>query len=129
MILVDTSVWIEVFRKTDPLPIEAIVDFDAVVTCLPVIQEVLQGFGKESAYRVARDAMLSFPMASDPLTLPLFESAVDLYRTARRRGITIRSSVDCLIAAIALEHDLEVLHRDRDYAQLATVSRLRQREP
>jgi hypothetical protein len=39
----------------------------------------------------------------------------------------VRSSVDCLIAACAIRHDLEVLHRDRDYAALATVSSLRAR--
>ena len=75
-----------------------------------------------------REAMLSFPRVDDPLHYAVFEEAVDLYRTARRRGITVRSSIDCLIAASALRHDLEVLHRDRDYAALASVSRLRQRE-
>jgi predicted nucleic acid-binding protein len=50
-----------------------------------------------------------------------------LYRAARRRGITARSSVDCLIAACALRHDLEILHRDRDFAMLARVSGLRHR--
>ena len=44
MILVDTSVWIEVFRARRPLDLEAILDFDDVATCLPIVQEVLQGF-------------------------------------------------------------------------------------
>ncbi|MDQ3034681.1 MAG: PIN domain-containing protein [Myxococcota bacterium] len=127
MVLVDTSVWIEVFRKTEPLDLEAHVDFDAIVTCLPIVQEVLQGFRDEGAYRLAREAMLGLPLADGPLEWQVFDAAVDLYRTARRRGITVRSSIDCLIAATALRHDLEVLHRDRDYALLARVSRLRQR--
>ncbi len=58
MILVDTSVWIEVFRARSPLDLEASVDLDNVVTCLPIVQEILQGFRKEDAYRRARDAML-----------------------------------------------------------------------
>lgn len=127
MVLVDTSVWIEVFRKTDPLDLEAHVDFDAVVTCLPIVQEVLQGFRDERAFRLAREAMLSLPIADDPVERRVFEEAVDLYRTARRRGITVRSSIDCLIAATALRHDLEILHRDRDYGLLGQVSRLRHR--
>jgi predicted nucleic acid-binding protein len=53
--------------------------------------------------------------------------AVDLHRAARRRGLTVRSSVDCLIAAYAPRHDLEFLHRDRDYQALAQLSRLRER--
>jgi predicted nucleic acid-binding protein len=52
---------------------------------------------------------------------------VDLYRLCRGRGLTVRSSVDCLIAASAARHDLEVLHRDRDYALIARVAPLRQR--
>lgn len=129
MVLIDTSVWIEVFRRRSPLDLEAVVEFDAVVTCLPVVQEVLQGFREESAYRTAREALLSFPVLDSPLELEVLQEAVSLYRTARGRGITVRSSVDCLIAASALRHDCEVLHRDRDYPALARVSRLRERSP
>jgi hypothetical protein len=129
VILVDTSVWIEVFRARRPLDIETIVDFDDVATCLPVIQEVLQGFRDEAAYRRARESMLSLPIVESPLAEDVFVQAVDLYRSARRAGVTVRSSVDCLIAACAIRHDLEVLHRDRDYAGLSSVSALRQRSP
>lgn len=128
MVLVDTSIWIDVFRRNRPLDLESIVDLEEVVTCLPVIQEVLQGFRDEAAYRIAREGFLSLPIVESPLSLPVLETAVDLYRTARRAGHTVRSSVDCLIAACALRNDLEVLHRDRDYAALARVSRLKQRE-
>lgn len=127
MILVDTSVWVETFRRRDPLQLEALVDFDEVVTCLPVIQEVLKGFCEERAFRTARDAMLSLPVVESPLGLRVIEEAVELYRAARRRGLAIRSSIDCLIAACALRNDLTVLHRDRDFPLLARVSALRQR--
>jgi predicted nucleic acid-binding protein len=62
-----------------------------------------------------------------PVDADLFESAVDLYRAARRTGLTIRSSVDCLIAASAIRHGLQVIHRDRDYTALAKVAALQQR--
>jgi len=127
VILVDTSIWIASFRSRDPLPLESVLAFDDVVTCLPVIQEVLQGFDGERAYRIAREAMLALPIVESPLGESVFTEAVALYRAARRSGRTVRSSVDCLIAACALRHDLEVLHRDRDYAALAAVSPLRQR--
>jgi len=129
VILVDTSVWIDVFRARRPLDLEAVVDFDEIVTCLPVIQEVLQGFRAEGAYRRARDAMCALPCVESPLGEGVFLEAVDLYRRARRVGLTVRSSVDCLIAACAMRHDLEVLHRDRDYPALAGVSVLRHRTP
>lgn len=129
MILVDSSVWIEVFRAQRPLDLDEVLDFDDVVTCLPVVQEVLQGFRDEQAYRRAREAMRSLPIVESPLAQVVFEEAVDLYRGARRAGLTVRSSVDCLIAACAIRHDLEVLHRNRDYTALAEVSALRQRVP
>lgn len=96
---------------------------------MPVIQEVLQGFRDERAYRLARESMLSFPIVDSPLRTEVFLQAVELYRTARRAGRTVRSSIDCLIAASALRHDLTVLHVDRDYEGLAQVSALRQERP
>jgi predicted nucleic acid-binding protein len=129
VILVDTSIWIEVFRARRPLDLEALLDFDDVATCLPVIQEVLQGFADESAFRRACEAMFSLPIVESPLHEEVVVHAVDLYRSARRAGRTVHSSVDCLIAACAVRHDLEVLHRDRDFGALAEISPLRQRTP
>lgn len=128
MTLVDTSLWIETFRRARPLDLEALVAFDDVVTCLPVVQEVLQGFADERAYRIAREAMLALPIVESPLSQDVVVEAVGLYRAARRHGYTVRSSIDCIIAACALRHDLEVLHRDRDFSALARVSPLRERQ-
>lgn len=128
MVLVDTSAWIEVFRKPSRLVIESVVDFDDIVTCLPVVQEVLQGFTDEAAFRTARRAMLALPIVESPLRVAVVEEAVDLYRRARRAGLTIRSGADCLIAACAIRHDLTVLHADRDYPALARVSTLQHRQ-
>jgi predicted nucleic acid-binding protein len=103
------------------------VPFDDVVTCLPVVQEVLQGFRDEGAYRLAHESMLALPIVESPMPIALFEDAIGLFRAARRQGMTVRSSVDCLIAACAIRHDLEVLHRDRDFPKIARVSALRER--
>ena len=127
MVLVDTSVWVEFFRRPSRIDLPTVVDLDEVVTCLPVVQEVLQGFREEPAFALARDAMLALPLVEAPLRQELFEEAVSLYRRARAAGFTVRSSVDCLIAACALRHGLTVLHRDRDFGFLARVSALRVR--
>jgi predicted nucleic acid-binding protein len=127
VVLVDTSVWIEIFRKTSKLQLENWVDFDDIVTCLPVIQEVLQGFDSEPAFMRARESMLALPIVESPLRVDVYVQAVDLYRTARRSGFTIRSGVDCLIGACAIRHQLEVLHRDRDFDSIAKISPLRER--
>jgi predicted nucleic acid-binding protein len=126
--LVDTSVWIEVFRRPSKIDLQNVAEFDELVTCLPVVQEVLQGFRDEPAFRMARESFEAMPTVESPLRAGVFDDAVDLYRVARRAGISVRSSVDCLIAACALRHDLVVLHRDRDYGALARISALQARE-
>lgn len=125
MVLVDTSAWIAVFRRKSPLRLDAVADLDEIVVCLPVLQEVLQGFRDERAYQIARDALLAFPIVESPLRLAVFEEAATLYRLARRTGRTVRSGVDCLIAACAIRHDLEVLHLYRDCDALAQIAPLR----
>jgi predicted nucleic acid-binding protein len=129
VLLVDTSAWIEVFRKPARIEIGQLGDLDEIVTCLPVIQEVLQGFTDETAFRTAREAMWSFPIVESPLGASVVEEAVGLYRTARRAGFTVRSGVDCLIAACALRHALTVVHVDRDFDLIARVAPLQQRGP
>jgi len=127
VLLVDTSAWIDVFRKPARLTLDDLGGLDEVVTCLPIVQEVLQGFRDEAAFRVAREAMLALPCVESPLPQERFEEAADLYRAARRAGFTVRSGVDCLIAACAIRHGLTVVHRDRDYPVLARVSPLAER--
>jgi len=90
MTLLDTSVWIQVFRQRNPLDLEAVVPFEEVVVCLPVIQEILQGFRDEQAFRVARDSLLAMPCVESPLDQDVFLEATDLYRRARRAGLTVR---------------------------------------
>ncbi len=124
MVIVDTSVWVEVFRKPSRFRLESAVELDEVVTCPPVIQEVLQGFRDARAYAVARDAMLALPRVESPLAVEVFVDAANLYRGARRSGLTVRSGVDCLVAACAIRNGLTVLHRDRDFDALARVSGL-----
>jgi len=124
VVLVDSSVWIEFLRRGSHLDLESVVSLDDVVTCLPVVQEVLQGIAAEREYRVARDALLSLPIVENPLSVGVFEEAVALYRVARRSGRGVRSGVDCLIAACAIRHHLDVLHHDRDFEALAGVSSL-----
>ncbi len=128
MYLVDTSVWIEVFRRPARFDLESVVDLEEVVTCLPVLQEVLQGFRDDRAFRVARDALQALQMVEAPLGMAVFEQAVDLYRLARRAGATVRSSVDCLIAVCAVRNDLTLLHHNRDFDKLARVAPLRSRD-
>jgi predicted nucleic acid-binding protein len=127
MILVDTSAWIEVLRgRAGQRYVEAVTG-DEVVTCLPVMQEVLQGIDDDRAFHVAVAAFADIPILENPLTRSVFDEAVQLYRDARRAAITVRSSVDCLIAVCALRSDATVLHADRDFTHLARITGLKVR--
>ena len=123
MILVDTSIWIELLAGK-PRHVIREEDLLRFVTCGPVVQEVLQGLRPGLQSDAFRAAFLAIPVLSDPVPLGLFIAAAEIYRQGRRRGITIRSSADCLIAAIAIEHGIPVWHRDRDFSAIARYTAL-----
>src|SRR5688572_7429117 len=81
--------WIEVLRgRAGDRYAHAVAD-DKVVTCLPVMQEVLQGIDDDRAFHVAMAAFADIPVLEDPLTRSVFDEAVRLYRDARRAAITV----------------------------------------
>ncbi len=124
MILVDTSIWIDMLNGKTGRSIseEQLFNF---VTCGPVTQEVLQGLRRTPRADAFRYAFLAFPVLSDPLPRALFIAASDIYRLGREKGRTIRASADCLIAAIAIENRVPVWHKDRDFDAIATFTSLR----
>ena len=124
MILVDTSIWIDLLINPRRIA-QTGVDTEEFVICAPVAQEVLQGFADESLFATFRERLLSFACLSDPLPLSVFVRAGEIYRDGRRKGFTIRSTVDCLIAAIAIDNDVPVWHRDRDFTAIARYTPLK----
>jgi hypothetical protein len=124
VILVDTSIWIEMLNGRMGLHLdpEQLLRF---AVCGPVVQEILQGLRPCAASAKVRDALQVMPSLSDPLPMELFLDAAEIYREGRRRGVTIRSSNDCLIAAIAIVNGVPVWHKDRDYTQIARYTSLR----
>jgi predicted nucleic acid-binding protein len=124
VILVDTSVWISLLKQNT----RAWRDTDRVltfVTCGPIIQELFQGLREGLAASALRSDILAIPRVSDPVTANTFLEAAEIYRHGRQRGYTIRSSADCLIAAIAIQNNVPVWHRDRDYSAIAKFTSLR----
>lgn len=126
MILVDTSVWIDYFRDSETPQAHrlraALGEYSPLYTCGLVITEVLQGIRAQAEYNLVSQSLQALFYL--PLTRRTYLAAADIYRRARERGRTPRSSIDCLIAACAIENGLPVLHRDRDYDVLASVSEL-----
>lgn len=123
MILVDTSIWIDVFNHKSPVSIP-ILYYPLLCTCGPIVQEVLQGISSPHEHRIVKDGLLSLSMVANPLPIDIFIEASELFSFGRKRGLTIRSSVDCLIAVIAIRNNLTLLHHDRDFKAIATFTNL-----
>src|SRR5438876_961163 len=100
MVLVDTSIWVGFLRGTVKRPTAE--DLTQFVTCGPIIQEVLQGLLVTAPATLSEKAFSQSRRVGDPVTLDVFLEAAEIYREGRRRGFTVRSSVDCLIAVIAM---------------------------
>ena len=127
MILIDTSAWIEYFRATGTPAADQVRGLlgdrvDDIAMCEPIAMEILAGAGDDAYGRLERLVnglpSLSLDAAVD------FRAAAQIYRAGRRRGRTIRSLNDCLIAAMAIRHDATVVHRDADFDVIAEISNL-----
>lgn len=127
MTLVDTTVWIDFFHGTDTpeaRTLEHLIETnDDVCVCGVILTEVLQGIREDKDYAKVAASFSAFLFL--PMGQRTFVKAAELYRALRRRGITIRNAVDCMIAAVALEYDLPLLHNDRDFDRIASVCGLR----
>ena len=125
-LLVDTSVWIRLLRgdrlMRDRLS-SAMRNGDEVLTCGPIQLELLAGRTARNARAVDSLVHGTRPVPVDPRED--FLAAGELAARARAAGVPVRSSMDCLVAQIALRTgDVTVVHADRDFARLATVSGL-----
>jgi predicted nucleic acid-binding protein len=128
VILVDTSLWVEVLRgrknsATDRLRSGIVEDPGTFATTEPIAMELLAGAPDAGALDHITTLVASMPL------LPLdpardFNDAAALFRTARSAGLTLRSLMDCLIAGIALRHDATLWHRDADFVAISAIAPL-----
>lgn len=124
VILADTSVWIGLLNGRLGTQVSSDRALN-LVTCGPIAQEVLQGLRENPMAESFRESFRGIPRLSDPLPFSTFQEAAEIYSHGRRKGFTIRSSTDCLIAAIAIHNDVPVWHKDRDFTAIARFTRLR----
>lgn len=126
--LVDTSVWIELFTASEStadvwLTERIRADLPIVVPEV-VLMELLIGTTDESRAALRRQRLQRFEI--EPLA-PVrdAEDAAAIHRECRRHGHTVRSMIDCLVAAMAIRLDQQVAHRDRDFEVIAVHCGLR----
>ena len=116
-VLVDTTIWIDFFRGTSSLKVallEDLIEKRADICCCGfILTEVRQGIREEKELVATKrlfDGLIYLP--GDRST---FELAATIYRELRRKGSTIRNSIDCLIAAIVVQNGVAFLENDRDF--------------
>jgi predicted nucleic acid-binding protein len=127
MMVVDSNAWVDFFNGTrtphsDRL--EAALDEEEDLAIIPIIlTEVLQGFRSDAGFRRARRLLVSLPVIQ-----PSVEGhvrAARLFRSLRRKGVTIRGAVDCVIAQACLDADAQLLSPDADFRHIARHTALR----
>lgn len=128
MILIDASVWIEFFRGSDSThrrTLHRLIE-DEEDLCITeiILTEVLQGIKNDREFQAVKDYLLEFPIYKSK-DIETYLNAAQIYRDCRRRGKTIRKTVDCIIATICLENNLVLFHKDSDFDLIEKCTRLR----
>jgi len=117
MVLVDTTVWIDFFAaRSSPhvAALESLIERrEDICICGIILTEVLQGIRKDSEFQKTRDLFNNLIFL--PMHYPVFLRSADIFRKLHSKGITIRKSLDCMIASVAIENDIPLLQNDKDF--------------
>jgi len=123
MILVDTSVWIDYFNGVRNWQTDALDDAlseDWVLTGDIILAEILQGFDRDSDFYKARQALDSLECVRLGGKALALEAATH-YRHLRSQGVTVRKTVDMLIASYCIRTGTTLLHNDNDFERIAAA--------
>ena len=126
MLIADTSAWIEFLKGTGSIPARRLrraISEREVIVIDPILLEVMAGARRDAVARTQRLLEAQHLEALSP-KLDWLDAAT-IYRELRWRGVTIRSQIDALIAAVAIRLDVSLLHHDRDFAHIARHTPLR----
>lgn len=117
MILVDTTVWVDFFANRATPQVTALINQiennNELCLCGIVLTEILQGIKNSNEYHRVQEILNSLLFID--MTKDTFVLSAEIYRKLRAKGITIRKTMDCMIAAIAIENKIPLLHNDRDF--------------
>lgn len=117
MILVDSSVWIDYFNGTETLATKKLDDLLGIQpVCIGdlILAEVLQGFRQDNDYQAAKNLLCSLPI-HDMVGAGISLKSAENFRSLRKQGITIRKTIDTIIATYCIEHGIPLLHSDKDF--------------
>ena len=124
VILVDSSVWIDLLRDVrtpQTLALRALLPQREAALTAVIYQEILQGAASPERFTKLKRHFRTLPFLNPAHPIETWEAAAELYVRCRQRGYTPRSPHDCLVARIALEHRAPLLHDDRAFDAIAEV--------
>ncbi|HHT9133414.1 MAG TPA: type II toxin-antitoxin system VapC family toxin [Candidatus Avalokitesvara rifleensis] len=128
MILVDTSVWVDFLRGANSpqrRTLHRLIEEEEDIAITEIIlAEILQGIKEDKDFQIIKDYLLEFPIHR-PKGIETYLKAAQIYRDCRKSGKTVRKTVDCIIAAICVENDLTLLHKDSDFDLIARCTGLK----
>ena len=121
MYLVDSSVWIDYLNNNTSQAVDKLIALERAGLMPLIYTEVLQGAKNQKmfdTYQFYLSAQNFYALKDNKQS---FEQSALIYSKCRKKGITIHSTIDCLIAQCAIEHDLILLHNDKDFVRMAGV--------
>ena len=125
MILADTSVLIDFFKGNSTVAVSklkaALSRKLHIGITSGIFQELLQGAKSEKEFNLLKRYLETQHFYHPKHSVESYVEAAKIYMSCRKKGITVRSTADCLIARIAIEHDLLLLHNDADFIAMAKV--------
>jgi len=125
MPLIDTSAWVEYLRNSDSVTcneVDRLLNFEPAL-CDAIRMELLAG-ARDKQHVAQLEKFLARTTVIKTESID-YDNAAAIYRACRRLGLTIRTHIDCLIAAIAIRTDTDLLHNDSDFDAIAQVTKLK----
>lgn len=117
MLVVDTTVWVDYFNgqiNPETNYLDRVLSEEPILVGDLILAEILQGFRKDSDFEEAKIALSKFVQAG-MLNYHLARQSAQNYHTLRKKGITVRKTIDCIIATFCIEENHSLLHRDSDF--------------
>lgn len=128
MLLVDTSVWIDLFDHPSSRyakELKDLIENEEDICLIDLnLTEILQGIKDDNIFWQVKEYLTQFPILRAD-SLETYTHAADIYRLCRKKGKTITKTVDVIIAAIAIENNLPLFHNDNDFNLIADCTELK----
>lgn len=130
-LVVDSSVWIDYFNKKNSDQVEHLeklllltASISPIIIFPVIVQEVLQGLVNDTSFNIIKENLQGL----DFLEYDTYNFAIEaakLYRSLKRKGVTIKKANDCLVASLCINYNISLFHKDRDFDNIAKHTSLK----